>query len=379
MDAAGHLVHGLGNALEPPAWPAITLAEADAVLRLFPAAGRPVAVAWHSPRPFSAAALITTRKAAVFLKRHHRSVRSPGALAQEHAFMAHLRSNGLAVPDIVAAHDGTCALARGDWTYELHHRAPGLDLYRDRPSWTPFLSHRHAHAAGVALGRLHRAARDFDAPARGPDPLIGSFTIVPAPDPLAAAEAYVAARPALARFLAGVPWRHDLAHRFATLGQGLSDRLARLPALWTHNDWHPSNLLWSADDTVCTVFDFGLATRTCALHDLATAIERTAVPWLDLAAGRGDARADPQAAVALLTGYATVMPLTAEDLATLVRLLPLVHVEFALSEVDYFAGIRADRVAAQVAWQGYCLGHADWFGSAPGQTFCDALQRGAGA
>jgi hypothetical protein len=33
------------------------------------------------------------------------------------------------------------------------------------------------------------------------------------------------------------------------------------------------------------VFDFGLADRSCAAHDLAIAIERTAFAWLELGGG----------------------------------------------------------------------------------------------
>nr|GFD57640.1 hypothetical protein [Tanacetum cinerariifolium] len=81
---------------------------------------------------------------------------------------------------------------------------------------------------------------------------------------------------AMAAFLADRPWRRQLARLFAPAGADVAAVLAgRLP-LWTHNDWHPSNLLWSAEGTVETIFDFGLADRSCALHDLATAIERSA-------------------------------------------------------------------------------------------------------
>ncbi|WP_404477846.1 phosphotransferase [Novosphingobium sp. BL-52-GroH] len=373
MSGAGHLVHGMGTAMEAPTWPAITSAEAEAILSAFPAAGRLVALRWHSPRPFSAATLVETGEGEFFLKRHHRRLRSPAALAQEHAFMAHLRFAGLAVPDVMAAAGGAGAIAQGEWTCEVHRKAPGIDLYRDRPSWTPFLDHRHAFAAGAALARLHLAARGFAEHPRDDQPLVASFTIVPAQDPLAAAGAYVAARPALAAFLADKPWQAQLARLFASLGAGLPARLARQPMLWTHNDWHPSNLLWSPEGTVRTVFDFGLATRTCALHDLATAIERTAIPWLELE----DGRADAQAALALLAGYRTVLPLAGSEIETLVRLLPLVHVEFALSEVDYFAGILGDRDQAALAWDGYLLGHAEWFLSIPGRDFLQQVEQGA--
>jgi Ser/Thr protein kinase RdoA (MazF antagonist) len=368
----GHRVHGMGTALEAPTWPAITAPEAAAALARFAVAGRVRGPRWHSPRPFSAATLVGTGAGEFLLKRHHRSVRTATMLADEHRFIAHLGSAGVSVPAIVPAGDGTGSVELGEWTYELHRKSPGLDLYRDRPSWTPFLTHGHAHAAGAMLARLHCAAQDYAAPARGPDPLIASMTILPAPDPLAAAIAYVAARPALAACLADTPWQAELARLFAHLGEGLAERLAAQPRLWTHNDWHPSNLLWSTDGCVATVFDFGLATRTCALHDLATAIERTAIAWLDL-----DAGADPDAARALLAGYRSVLPLAPDDIATLVRLLPLVHIEFALSEVDYFAGVLDDRHQALQAWHGYAVAHADWFCTGPGRHFLRLLEHAA--
>ncbi len=370
---APHRVHGMGTALEAPTWPAITTAETEAILARFPNAGRLLDLRWHSPRPFSAATLVQTDAGEFFLKRHHRRLRTPCALAQEHAFMEHLLATGLAVPEILKARDGTGTITQGEWTYELHRKGAGLDLYRERLSWTPFLNQDHAFEAGVALARLHLAARGFDAPPRGPHPLVASFTILPAHDPLASAADYIAARPALAAFLKDKPWRQELARLFASLGRGLSRRLRDQPPLWTHNDWHPSNLLWSSDGTVATVFDFGLATRSCALHDLATAIERTAIPWLQLE----DEPADPQAALALLCGYRTRIPLAPSDVETLVHLLPLVHIEFALSEVHYFAGILADPEQASLAWQDYLIDHADWFLSRPGREFLQHFEHGA--
>jgi Ser/Thr protein kinase RdoA (MazF antagonist) len=364
---ASHRVHGMGTALEAPVWPAITAPEAEAILARFPGAGRLVGLRWHSPRPFSAATLLQTSRGEFLLKRHHRSLRSAASLAQEHGFIAHLRAAGLPVPEIMASAERAGVIARDEWTYELHRKAPGIDLYRDRISWTPFLTHDHAHAAGAALARLHLAARNFGAPPRTPQPLVASLTILPAPDPLAAAEAYVAARPAVGGWLADRPWRRELGRLFAALGDGLSRRLAGQPSLWTHNDWHPSNLLWTGDGEVCSIIDFGLATRTCALHDLATAIERSTIEWLRL--GEGAEIADPAAAAAVLAGYRSVVPLGAGEIETILALLPLVHVEFALSEIDYFAGIVAEPDHAALAWDGYLIGHADWFLSPAGRDF----------
>ena len=43
-----------------------------------------------------------------------------------------------------------------------------------------------------------------------------------------------------------------------------------LEPLWTHNDLHASNLLWSAggdNAQAAAIIDFGLADRTNAVHD----------------------------------------------------------------------------------------------------------------
>ena len=290
--------------------------------------------------------------------------------------MAHLAGAGMAVPEVMRAATGASAVTAGEWSYELHRQAAGTDLYRDRPSWTPFLSLDHARAAGVALARLHAASAGFEAPARTPQPLVGSFTILPAADPLAAAGAYVATRPALAAFLADRAWQRQLSSLFAASGIGLAARLAARPSLWTHNDWHPSNLLWT-NGAVRTVFDFGLADRTCVAHDLATAIERTAIAWLRLGHGDGDGIGDPEAALALLAGYAAVLPLDRAERETVVRLLPLVHLEFALSEVAYFAGVVGDAAQAGLAWDQYLVGHAEWFLAAPGQAFLHRIGEAA--
>ncbi len=366
----------MGTELEAPAWPAIEHDEAEAVLALFPAAGRIEGLRWHSPRPFSAATLVDTTRGSFLLKRHDRQVRSVEGLAEEHAFVAHLAAAGLSVPEVMRAANGG-AVAVGEGTYELHRRAAGADLYRDRPSWTPFLLPDHAHAAGVALAWLHRASWGFDAPARTVQPLVASFTILPANDPMAAAGAYVAGRPALDAFLAGRAWRGQLQSLFKALADGLAPRLADRRPLWTHNDWHPSNLLWAPDGTVETVFDFGLADRTCAVHDLATAIERTAVSWLKL--GKDDVIADPDAALSLIAGYAEVRPISRVEIDTMLRLLPLVHLEFALSEVAYFAGVLGDRAAAAQAWDEYAIGHAEWFLTAAGQDFLARIAAGVDA
>ena len=373
MSGAPHLVHGMGTGLEAPAWPPIGREHAAAVLARLPGVGALQGLAWHSPRPFSAAALVETDTGTVFVKRHHRAVRSVAGLGAEHAFMRHLAQRGQPVVRPLADAQGQTALATGDWVWEVHPLAPGDDLYRDQPSWTPFLSVRHAHAAGVALARLHRAAADHAAPARPAEPLVSSATILGAADPARAGQAYVMARPALVGWLAGRDWRGELAGVLARHdAPGVAQDLRAHPTLWTHNDWHPSNLTWNGDGTVAGVLDFGLADRGFALLDLAIALERSAVRWLEMEPGKSGL-AQIEDARALIAGYASVTPLSRADRALLARLLPLAHVEFALAETEYFAGPVQRPGDAALAWDGYLLGHAAWFAQAEGQALLAAV------
>jgi Ser/Thr protein kinase RdoA (MazF antagonist) len=156
--------------------------------------------------------------------------------------------------------------------------------------------------------------------------------------------------------------------------------LPYLRPLWTHNDFHASNLTWSGfgeDAEVLGIIDFGLADRTNAVHDLATAIERNIVEWLRIA--------EPEADVvhldhldALLAGYEEICPLSHEEAQALVAMLPLVHCEFALSETDYFLSILHSPEKAYLAYEGYFLAHAQWFETVQGRRLLAHMERWAG-
>lgn len=370
-----HMVHSIGLDWQEPDWPAVTTQEARQLLCQFDGAGKFICLHWHAPRPFSATSLLESDVGEFFLKRHPLALRTAEALREEHHFAAHLRAAGLSVPHIIPTLDGDTVIATDEWTYELQAKAKGLDPYRDRQSWTPYLCRQHAWEAGKALAMLHKASANFDAPPRGPHPLITSLTILPAADPIAAMADYISMRPAAAAYLADKPWRKTMADLLTQYGAGLSADLARQPSLWTHNDWHPSNLLWTREGHVETIFDFGLSTRTNAVHDIATAIERACIPWLEFQDGQADARPEPESALSLLQAYHSILPLSHDDAHLILRLLPLVHVEFALSELDYFAGPLAQPALADVAWDDFLIGHAHWFGSDQGQRFMAKMQQ----
>lgn len=360
--------HGLG--LDPVAadWPALHENDIEQLLRDYPQLGPLHSLHWHSPRPFSAAGLITTRDATLFVKRHHQHVRQAAWLEEEHRLIAHLHQQGAPVAAVVPNRQGATATLRGEWTYEVHHLAEGLDLYRDALSWSPFQNNQHALAAGQALARLHQSAEHYDAPQRHTPVLLANARLIEQPAPLDAIGNLHSP------YLADKDWHVQLSELLLPWHQALHPLLREQPALWTHNDWHASNLLWTADGSVSSVLDFGLADRTFALFDLATAIERNAVPWLELDNG-GTARADLDSVDALLAGYHQVRALSTKDLHTLAALLPLVHVDFALSEVAYFQDIVGSTASADVAYYAYLLGHLRWFAGTEGQRLLGHIRR----
>jgi Ser/Thr protein kinase RdoA (MazF antagonist) len=376
------MAHGLDGTLVEPDWPPLTLDEMRALLREYPALGPPKRVLMISPRPFSAASVVATQSQNVFIKRHHLTVRDTAGLREEHRFMAHLRNNGAMVPRVFRTASGETSIMAGEWVYEVHETPQGIDVYEDALSWTPFRSLGHARSAGQAMARLHIASRGFDAPARKSRQLVAGFTIFASPDPVAEFSRYVAARPALSDYLRQRNCREEALTLLAPFHAELLPLLPSLMPLWTHNDLHASNLLWSdtgADAEAVAVIDFGLADRTNPVHDLAQAIERSIVGWLALVDRPNepdDVRVHYDHLFALLDGYEAARPLSRQERLALAPMTALCHAEFALAETNYFLTALQDREKASMACEGYLVSHAKWFGG-PGRRLLDALREWA--
>jgi Ser/Thr protein kinase RdoA (MazF antagonist) len=419
------MAHDMGTGLTAPDWPNLQPGEISELLAHFPllrGAGR---IEWHSPRPFCAAARVHTSDGEVFVKRHHQRVRDIPSLLEEHRFIEHLRSRGISVPSVLGDRDGRTAIAVDQWTFEVHALAPGVDAYRDTQSWMPARSVTHALSLGRALARLHLAADGYAAPARAPSPLLASFDIVGADALGPALERYVARRPAVAEFLAGAGGLAPIQEALGPLHASLRPLLRDFPPLWVHNDWHASNLFWtdrSDEARVRAVIDFGLCNLGCAAVDLATALERNTISWLNLgddaaasaattgrvtrdgkpwggvtrgaitwdnagqtASGNGEMTkggvthggvtiGNLELAQAVLDGYCSVRHLSAAEREALPLLMPLAHVEYALSEVDYFHGVVANDANARLAYPKFLLGHVRWFAGRHGREYLDGLR-----
>lgn len=375
--------HGMDGKLVEPDWPCLTLSELRVLFEQFPDLGKPLDIASVSPRPLSAAGVVNTQRGKVFVKRHHHTVRNREGLHEEHAFMAHLLHAGASVPRVVAAATGQTAVEIDGWTYEVHGIPPGIDLYEDAISWTPFRTAAHAHSAGQSLAQLHLCAAGFNAPQRKPQPLVASFTIFAEQDAHAALECYLHKRPVLDGNKAVRGCCDEALDLLTPFHARLRPLLPALAPLWTHNDLHCSNLTWSSagdDARAMAIFDFGLADRTNAVHDLANAVERNIVEWLQLVE---DPEHPEDVAVhldhleALLSGYDSVRTLSDEEAAALAPMTALCHAEFALSEAEYFLGVLHAEERGRMAYDGWLVGHARWFHSEAGNRLLNAIYKWA--
>jgi Ser/Thr protein kinase RdoA (MazF antagonist) len=357
--------------------------EVRVLLRCFPGCGAPMEILSVSPRPFSSASVVSTTSGRIFIKRHHRNVRDVEGLLEEHRFMRHLCAQGAPVPQVFASAEGATAVETGEWTYEVHEAPAGKDLYENVFSWMPFFSTAHAYSAGQVLARMHLAAKDFSAPRRKPRPLVAGFTVFAAENPARGMESYLDEHPALAEY---PRIRRDCAQALELLAPFHAQLLPLLPeldSLWTHNDLHASNLLWSGDNDAAqasAIIDFGLADRTNAVHDLGHAIERSIVEWLKLSEGAEDTQEIPvhvDQLLALLDGYESVRPLSPAEVAALGPMSALAFAEFALTEADYFCSVLHSEANTRICTEGYLVGHARWYRGRGGKILLDAIARWA--
>lgn len=362
-------------------WPDPTYDElSDALVRVGDG-GRLERVLAFGDRPTSSAALVQTSLGRRFIKRYHTDVRVPAQLQAEHAFVAHLRSRGFATPAHLTAEDGSTAFSVGAWTYEVTAGATGEDRYRGCHTWS---APRPADAfgAGAALARLHGAAAGFDLAPRAPrDAQVSAFELFrPSSDgdsDFAVRWArWIDQRPVLAGYLRkrNVDPPVDFAAHLR-FERSLAEVLDAQPGLWTHNDLHVSNLFFDGAAVTDTI-DFGLANRTVPLYDLATTIERNAIPWLEITAGQA-ATINFDVAANIVDGYDSVSPLTRRQRAALVALLPIVQAEFALSAIEHQAGDeRAD--IADWSYDIFFLEHTRWFETAAGAAALAGLRLALG-
>lgn len=374
-EAEQMLGHGMGTNLEVKDWQPVHHADLLHLQQYYPILQGQLTIIWHSPRPFSSACMVRNGAQDYLIKRSHCSFRSVQDLLEEHAFIGHLAKQGIAVAHLYKHLQGSTALQLGQWVYEIQQKIVGVDCYVDRPSWTTFIYPHHAWGAGQSMARLHQAAQCYAVgQGRTSKLLLANQRLIEQPNVLHALQQRIAESHVLAQYFAEQPLSKTFLQHLQDWHQPLQAPLAALAKIWTHNDLHASNFIWSdtsSTASIAAVIDFGLCDLCSAAYDIATTIERNFFDWFALS--QSDAIAiDYAGLAALLNGYLHQSN-DHPQLLILPQLLPVVHLDFALYELEYFLLISQNLTHAKAA-HAYLVEHLCWFTRAEGQAFLARLQ-----
>lgn len=357
--------------------------ELAAVTDCYPAAGTFRGRLRDSGRPYSAGSLIEATGGRYFVKKRACGFRPRGDILWRHRVIEHLAAGGVPTPRLIANTEGDTLTEREGFCYELFEAAAGDDLYRGFHSWMPPTRAAHARAAGEMLARVHAALRDFPLdgvtpPGRSPaTPMSARFDLARDPDLVEAVEARIAASPALADFFSGIRWKQEIAALYGDAHRELRRHLPVVAPAVTHGDWHVNNLLFEGD-SVSSVIDFHLCDVSFRLYDLAVALDRNGIRWLEILDG------DPEAVSyevlgELLRGYRSVLPLSRTDAELLAILLPVHQLDLALSNVEYYLVYEQKRDRAEWAYHVYLCDHARYFNTPSGRRIVGFLRDTAAA
>ena len=375
MEQTENLGHGTSESPEIKDWQDISSSDLHSLQQHYPQFVGQQTILWRSPRPFSAALLLQVNAQIFFVKRSSRLFRSAQDLQQEHQLIRYMDEQGIAVPKIVFAHHGATAVELGEWSYEVHEKAHGVDPYANQLSWKPFFCAAHAAKAGQKLADLHQAAKHYPVThGRSAKQLISNQDLLESENIQLAISHRIQNSPALSAYFADKVLDETWLNQLSSAHSQIKSTMQQVPKIWTHNDFHASNLLWSdATDVaeITTVIDFGLADRCSAIYDLAVAIERNFIDWLALAQ-RADLYIDEAGLIAFIQAYIEQAGLSPE-LHILPELIKIVHSDFALSELEYFAGITQNIKHADAAYYDWLIGHTAWFFQPQGLQFCHKL------
>lgn len=379
------LGHGMGAEPESKDWPHINEIELSRLKKNYIELDGDLKIIWRSPRPFSSALIVevhsnngdddNSERNLYFIKRSYHSFRKVKDLLEEHEFIRYLQKVGINVPRLVHSLQNTTALQIGNWTYEVHHRADGLDIYADQLSWKPFYYPEHAAKAGELLAKLHNRAEHFlNNEGRSARYLVSNQKLLESDDIVLAIKKRIRSSRDLKSYFADKDIDQKFFDQISHVHQNVKVALQTAPKIWTHNDFHASNLLWSENTSkanVSTLIDFGLSDRNSAIYDLAVAIERNFIDWLNLENSQ-EIYIDQIGLATFIQAYLSNIE-SASNLKFLPDLLKIVHLDFAFSELEYFIGITKNLKHADAAYYDWILSHTYWFTSEYGQKFTEYL------
>jgi Ser/Thr protein kinase RdoA (MazF antagonist) len=346
-------------------------------VKLYPAAGKFSEKISDGGRPYSATSLFRTERGDYFLKKRSAAWRSNEDILWEHRVIRHLRDFGFPTPKLHENSRGSTLTEMDGFYYELFDRAEGEDLYRGTHTWTPFDRCEHAREAGIMLGRFHRTLEDFDAAGRPPlgvpplEPMRARFDLALNSDLAESLGSRIDKSPVLSGFFDCIDWQKEVVPLYEEFHRKFLSA-GPPPAPWvTHGDWHANNLFFE-EDKIVSVIDFHLTDISFRLYDLAVALDRNGILWLDILSGKKDAlRYD--ILENLINGYRRIFPLEKGEVPQLQSLLPLHQLDLALSNIEYYSGVEKNWERAQWAYRVYLLEHARYYRTPEGERLLEFI------
>ena len=352
--------------------------EIRSLLNLYSQTGNFREILSVSQRPYSCGTLFKTDRGEFFVKKRPGAFRDKEDLEQEHSLIRHLLKKGIKTPDVLSNINSQTITARNSFLYELFENADGDDLYREYHSWMPFKSVNHAFNAGKALAGFHLALEDFSEDfgfwkEKKNKIMAARFDLAKSADMAGAIEEEISRRPSLKNFFNEKPWKKELAAAFYPYYQEVHSLLPGIEEWTTHGDWHANNLFFR-DSCITSVIDFHLTERTFRMYDLAVAIDRNAILWLQILEGKKD-RVRYDILEAILNGYNDTFPLKPLDKKILPSLLPIHQLDLAMSNMDYYLKVEKNRERAAWCYEIYILAHVRHFKSRWGKELLKLLEK----
>ncbi|MHB8377379.1 MAG: phosphotransferase [Dehalococcoidia bacterium] len=237
---------------------------------------------------------------AQYALRHYARSRTDGAIAYEHAMLAHVRSRGWPVAAPVTATDGGTTVTEGGSLYALFPFLGG------RPA--PYNNARYLRIKGRLLARLHRDLAS--APAR--EQRLGFRRVWEVDDPEGGSLSDLLRAFGRERRAMAAVFRH---YRYSTLRELSRLGYGELPDTVVHWDFHHDNLLFQRGE-LTALLDFDSVHQDARVADIAQSV---LLDCLEPPAHNAISVAGMRAFVA---GYHEAAPLDDAERALIVPLLP---------------------------------------------------------
>jgi len=356
-------------------WPEISEQELRTVFSAYSKLGEFRKIRFQSSRPLSAACIVDTTKGSFFVKRNSISIRSKQDWEYEHRMIESLDKDLISfeIPEICKTLDGETVYQLGESLYEVQTTGIGKDIYRTAHTWSPLQSVDHAREIGRSLADLHNAIQKSGfKETRNPPYQKARFEIFYAEDPALFLESYLHRIPNFETLQGSEGFAEKVLNVYREFFTKPEEERS-IPIQVTHSDPQASNFFWEDGKAVCLI-DFHLANCNNYLYDLAVAVDRNCIYWLDLLAGKREAYS-LEGALAILEEYARRSEEKSQTLPgknLFFKALVLHRLEFALDLLNYYLNIEHSVFKAQWCIDVYILAHGKWFVEREGRKFLES-------